>query len=217
MSPEHKNISDKAIKNESYRIDKMRVPVVMIDLRSLAILIALILLWLISSFIDHLYRTIWTYLIFALFTIAILVLLVFQSSMKISIDNERLRMNNLFGKKILSKDKIQKVTYTENSSYKHRKIQYIVMGISVLIIWGIQISNIYESISKYGLEDGINVFMPIFMILVFGFSHYRLYSCSRYQKIIKIDINPGEIKIYPENEHKYQILKDRLDLLMQWS
>lgn len=215
MSPEHKIRSDKAIKNEPHYIEKMRVPVVMIDLRSLAVIIALILLWVTTSFIDHLYRTIWTYLIYALFTIAIIVLIFLQSSMEISIDSKKMQMSNLIGKKMLSKDKIQKVIYAENSNYKHRRIQYIVMGISVLIIWGIQISNLYESISKYELEDGTNIFMPIFMILIFGFSLYRVYSCSRYQKIIKIDINPGEIKIYPENEHKYQILKDRLDLLVQ--
>lgn len=217
LSESHKNISKKTVQNGFYHIENMRVPVVMIDLRSLAMLIALILLLLISFFIDHIYRTTWTYLIVALFTIAILILLFLQSSMKISIDNEKLQMNNPIGKKTLSKDKIQKVAYTENSNYKHRMIQYIVMGISVLIIWGIQISNLYESLSKYGFEDGTNVFIPVFMILVFGFSLYRIHSCSRYQKIIKIDIDPGEIKIYPENEHKYQILKDRLDFLMNSS
>ncbi|WP_406656088.1 hypothetical protein V7O62_09550 [Methanolobus sp. ZRKC2] len=214
MSPEYKNISDKAIKNGPRYVEKMRVQIQIIDFRSLAILIVLILLWLTTSFIDHLYRTIWTYLIYALFTNAILVLLFLQSSKKISIDNERLQIHDpISGKKILSKDKIQKVTYTDNFNYKHRNIQYIVVGIAALITWSIQISSLYNSVSKYGFEDGTNVFMPTFMILLFSFLLYRLYNCSRYQKIIKIDINPGEITLYPENESKYLLLKEKLDLL----
>ncbi|WP_406660266.1 hypothetical protein V7O66_10460 [Methanolobus sp. ZRKC3] len=153
------NTSKKAIQNQSGHIEKMSIPIQMIDLRSLAMIIGLVIIWFISSFIDHLYRTVWTYLGFALFTLAILVLLFLLSSRKISIGYGSFQMNNpILGKTILSKDRIQKVTYIDNSNYKHRNIQYIVIGIATLVIWAIQISSMYGSISKYGFEDGTNLF-----------------------------------------------------------
>jgi hypothetical protein len=95
------SISEKGTRNEAKQIEKMSVAVEMIDFRPLAVVGSLMIMWVILSFIDHLYRTIWTYSGYALFSIAILALLFLQSNRKISIDNERFLMHiPLFGKKI---------------------------------------------------------------------------------------------------------------------
>jgi hypothetical protein len=44
---------------------------------------------------------------------------------------------------------------------------------------------------------------------------YNAYRISHYPKAIKIDINPGEIKLYPENKEKYLLLKDKLESILR--
>ena len=192
----------------------MSVAVVTIDFRSLAVTISLITMWLISSFIDHLYRTNLTYLGYVLFSIAILALLFLDSNRKISIINERFLMQaSFFGKKELSKYDILKVDYIKNSMYKHRIIQYIPIFISTITIFVIEIHKVYETLTGNWFKNEMNIFVPVFLILAFTFMSYRLYSCSRYQKIIKIDSNSGKITLYPENKEKYLRLKKKLNLL----
>jgi hypothetical protein len=117
-------------------------------------------------------------------------------------------------KKLIKYD-ILKVDYIENSRYRHRIIQYIPIFIFTVTIFVIELHDIYETLTGYISENEVNIFMPIFLILTFTFISYRVYSCSRYQKAIKIDINPGDITLYPENEEKYLLLKEKLESLLR--
>ncbi|WP_319506078.1 hypothetical protein [uncultured Methanolobus sp.] len=85
----------------------------------------------------------------------------------------------------------------------------------VLIITIISVSSNYRAIESYGLKNATNIAMTIFPGLMFTILSYNTYQMSHYPKAIKIDTNPGAIRLYPENEQKYLLLKDSLNCLLR--
>jgi hypothetical protein len=76
-----------------------------------------------------------------------------------------------------------------------------------------QIHGKYREINTYGLENATNIGLASFMILMLIFLFYRIYQASRYHTTIKINATDRKITLYPENGQKYQLLKEKLDIL----
>lgn len=186
----------------------------MIEPRTSAVILGLFFLLMILSLIDHLYRTTWIYFSVALLATAIPVVFFLTGSYRISVNSEKIRIqNSLFTDKEFPKDNITKVTAASNSIYKYR-IPYIgMLCLLILIVVLMQIYGEYRAISTYGLQNATNIGLPFFTILFFIILLYRTYQTSRYHTTIKIDTTGRKITLYPENEEKYQLLMEKLDVL----
>lgn len=195
-------------------IDRMSITLQMVELRTPAIIIGLVFLLLILSLIDHLYRTTLTYFSVALLAAAIPAVFLLRDSYKISVNSEKIRIqNSLFMHIELPKDSITKITYANNIMHKYRTLYRGICCLLILIVALMQIHGEYRAISTYGLKNATNVGLASFMILMLIFLFYRIYQTSRYHTTIKIDTTNRRIVLYPENGQKYQLLKKKLDIL----
>ncbi len=97
--------------------------------------------------------------------------------------------------------------------YKHRKLYHGISCLLILAVAFMQIYGEYRAISTYSLENATNIGLASFMILMLIFLFYRTYQASRYHTTIKINATDRKITLYPENKEKYQLLKERLEIL----
>jgi hypothetical protein len=195
-------------------IDKMSITLQMVELRTPAIIMGLVFLLMTLSLVDHLYRTTWTYFAVALLATAIPVVFFLMGSYKISVSSEKIRIqNSLFMHIELPKDSITKITYANNIMHKYRTLYRGTCCLLILIVALMQIHGKYRAISTYGLENATNIGLASFMILILIFLFYRIYQASHYHTTIKINATDRKITLYPENGQKYQLLKEKLDIL----
>ena len=201
---------------ETNSLVKTKVPLHMVDFQFMATIIAMMIVFIITSLIDHLYRSIWTYLSVILTVIIMLAVFYLLTRYEISIYNDSLTVKKPFFREVkISAEKIIEISDFNNNTYKYRKAFFLIMVFMILIITIMQVSNSYRMIESYGIENSTNIAMTMFLPLMFAILFYNTYQMSHYPKAIKIDIDPGEIKIYPENEEKYLLLKERLDSLLR--
>lgn len=186
----------------------------MVELRAPAVVMGLFFILMILLLVDHLYRTTWTYFSVALLATAIPVVFYLMSNYRISINGAKIRIqNSLFTDKEFPKDSVTKISYANNSMYKYR-IPYLGMLCLLILIGALmQIYGEYRAISTYDLQNATNIGLPFFTILLFIILLYRTYQTSRYHTTIKIDTTDRKITLYPENEEKYQLLMEKLDVL----
>lgn len=209
-------ISDQKDKKTTGDIIKTKVPLHMVDFQFMATIIAMMIVFIITSLIDHLYRSIWTYLSVILTIIMMLAVFYLLTRYEISIYNNSLTVKKPFFREVkISAEKIIGISDFNNNTYKYRKAFFLIMVFMILIITIIQVNNSHRMIESYGIENSTNIAMTMFLPLMFAILFYNTYQISHYPKAIKIDIDPGEIKIYPENEEKYLLLKERLDSLLR--
>jgi hypothetical protein len=186
----------------------------MIELRIPAIILGLFFILMILSLVDHLYRTTWTYFSVALLATAIPVVFFLTGSYRISVNSEKIRIqNSLFTDKEFPKDSVTKISYANNSMYKYRILYNGMLCLLILTVAFMHIHGEYRAISTYGLENATNIGLPFFTILMFIILFYKAYQTSRYHTTIKIDTTDRKITLYPENEEKYRLLKEKLDTL----
>ncbi len=202
--------------NKSEDTIKMKVPLHMVDFQFMATIIAMMVVFIITSFIDHLYRSIWTYLSVILTIVMMLTVFYVLTRYEISIHNDALTVKKPFFREAkIPVEKIISISNFNNIIYKYRKAYLIIMSFMILILTMMIVGENYRMIESYGIENATNIAMSIFPTLLFTILFYSTYQMSHYPKIIKIDINPGEIKLYPQNEQKYILLKDKLDSLLR--
>ncbi|MDY0385523.1 MAG: hypothetical protein RBT65_00045 [Methanolobus sp.] len=208
--------SDQKDQKATGDIIKTKVPLHMVDFQFMATIIAMMIVFIITSLIDHLYRSIWTYLSVILTILMMLTLFYLLTRYEFSIYNDSLTVKKPFFREVkISAEKIIGISDFNNSIYKYRKAFLLIMVFMILIITIMQVSNSYRMIESYGIENSTNIAMTMFLPLMFAILFYNTYQMSHYPKAIKIDIDPGEIKLYPENEEKYLLLKERLDSLLR--
>lgn len=201
---------------ETNNLVKTKVPLHMVDFQFMATIIAMMIVFIITSLIDHLYRSIWTYFSVILTIVMMLTLFYLLTRYEISIHNDALTVKKPFFREVkISAEKIIGISDFNNSIYKYRKAFLLIMVFMILIITIMQVSSSYRMIESYGIENSTNIAMTMFLPLMFAILFYNTYQMSHYPKAIKIDIDPGEIKLYPENEEKYLLLKERLDSLLR--
>jgi len=186
----------------------------MVELRAPAVILGLFSLLMILSLIDHLCRTTCTYFGVVLLATAIPVVFYLMSNYRISVNGAKIRIqNSLFTDKEFPKDSVTKISYASNSMYKYRIPYNGMLSLLILIVALMQIHGEYSAISTYGLQNATNIGLPSFTILIFMLLLYRAYQTSRYHTTIKIDTTDRKITLYPENEEKYRLLKEKLDIL----
>ncbi len=208
--------SDQKDQKTTGYIIKTKVPLHMVDFQFMATIIAMMIVFIITSLIDHLYRSIWTYFSVILTIVMMLTLFYLLTRYEISIHNDALTVKKPFFREVkISAEKIIGISDFNNSIYKYRKAFLLIMVFMILIITIMQVSSSYRMIESYGIENSTNIAMTMFLPLMFAILFYNTYQMSHYPKAIKIDIDPGEIKLYPENEEKYLLLKERLDSLLR--
>lgn len=214
--PAESQTSQRRINQNTDDIIKMKVPLHMVDFRFMATMTVMIVVFIIISLIDHLYRTIWTYLGVALITVLMLIDIYVQTHHEIAIYNDAVAVKKPFTKeKRIPVGKINNISDFSNTIWKYRKLYFVTMGFMILLITAMSISSDYRLIESYGLENATNISMTILPTLIFTMLFFNAYRMSHYPKAIKIDINPGEIKLYPENEEKYLLLKEKLESLLR--
>lgn len=208
--------SDQKDQKTTGYIIKTKVPLHMVDFQFMATIIAMTIVFIITSLIDHLYRSIWTYLSVILTIVMMLTVFYLLTRYEISIYNDSLIVKKPFFREVkISAEKIIGISDFNNSIYKYRKAFLLIMVFMILIITIMQVSSSYRMIESYGIENSTNIAMTMFLPLMFAILFYNTYQMSHYPKAIKIDIDPGEIKLYPENEEEYLLLKERLDSLLR--
>ncbi|MDI3485268.1 MAG: hypothetical protein PWQ51_2192 [Methanolobus sp.] len=195
---------------------KMKVPLHIPDYESIPVIIATFFVFVPLTLIDHLYRSIWTYLSVVLIISITLAVIHLRSCYEIIINN-----NELIVKKVLFKDlkipveKIVEISDFNNTLNKYRKPFFLILGLIVLSVTVMEVSDGFELIGKYGFYEATNVslvfFIPIMMVIIF----YNSYRMTHYSKAIKVKTDPGFIDLYPENEEKYLLLKEKLDSLLR--
>jgi hypothetical protein len=195
---------------------KMKVPLHIPDYEFIPVIIAIGLVFIPLSLIDHLYRSIWTYLSLVLIMSIILMVIHLRSYYEIIINN-----NEIIVKKVLFKDlkipveKIIEISDFNNNLCKYRKPYFAIMILFILIVAAINVSNGLDSIEKYGFYEAENISFVFFLPLMFVIFLYYSYRMSHYPKAIKVKTGPIFIDLYPENEEKYLLLKEKLDSLLR--
>ncbi|SFM50666.1 hypothetical protein [Methanolobus profundi] len=193
-------------------IFRMKVPLHMVDFQLMIVMVAMIVVFLIVSTIDHLYRNTWTYSSVFLINAMILTIIYLQTRYEISITNNIISLKKpFFGKTRIHADKIIDVISSDNSIYRHKKLNFGIIVFSILILMIIPLENSYRLIITYGFEGATNIFTSLFPVSLAMVILYRNHTLSRYPKTIKIDMDPGDITLYPEDHEKYILLKERLE------
>ena len=202
--------------NTSYDIVKTRVPLSMVDFKFTAAMVFLMIVFFVTSFIDHLYRSIWTYLSVILICGMMLTAFYLLTRYEISIYGGSIFVKKPFFREVrIPIEKINGVASYNNSVYKYRKLYFVIMVLMILALTIMNLSDSYRMIESYGIENATNIAMSLFPTILFTILLYNAYQVSRSPEYIKIDINPGEIKLYPENEQKYILLKKKLNRLLR--
>lgn len=196
---------------------KMKVPLHIPDYEYIPVIIALGLLAFIPlTLIDHLYRSIWTYLSVVLIMSMILIVVHLRSYYEIIINNNEIIVKKLLFKNLkIPVEKIIVISDFNNTLHKYRKPYFLILGLMVLIVAVMNVRNGLESIEKYGFYEATNVPSVFFIPLMFLIILYASYRMSHYPKAIKVKVDHGFIDLYPENEEKYLLLKDKLDSLLR--
>jgi hypothetical protein len=193
---------------------KIKVPLHIADYESIPVIIGMFFVFIPFTLVDHLYRSIWTYIGVVLIMSITLAIIHLRSCYEITINN-----NEIIVKKVLFKDleipveKIIGVSDFNNTLHKYRKPFFLIFGLMVLIVAIMNASNGLNSIEKYGFYEGQNIAFIFFLPLMFVIILYNSYRMSHYSKAIKVKADPGFIDLYPENEEKYLLLKGKLDSL----
>ncbi|WP_292470325.1 hypothetical protein [Methanolobus sp.] len=215
-SPKSQPSSQRINGDTSDDIIEMRVPMSMVDFQFMGAFIATIIAFIIISLIDHLYRGIWTYLSVVLIYGMMLTAFYLMSRHEISLYNGSVFVKKPFFREVkISAERINGEVSYNNSVYKYRKSYYSIMSFIILLFTIMYLSDSYRMIGSYGIYNSINIAISIFPTILFTMLFYNAHQASHYPKAIKLDINPGEIKLYPENEQKYLLLKERLDCLLR--
>ena len=195
---------------------KMKVPLHIPDYEYIPVIIATFFVFVPLTLVDHLYRSIWTYLSVVLIISITLAVIHLRSYYEIIINT-----NEIIVKKLLFKDvkipveKIIEISEFNNTLHKYRKPFILILGLMVLSVSVMDVRDGLESIEKYGFYEAINISLVFFLPLMFAIILYNTYRMTHYSKAIKVKADPGFIDLYPENEEKYLLLKDKLDSLLR--
>ncbi|WMW23876.1 hypothetical protein RE474_07125 [Methanolobus sediminis] len=194
----------------------MKVPLHIRDYEFIPVIIAIGLVFMPLSLIDHIYRSIWTYLSVVLTVSVILMIIHLRSYYEIIINNNEIIVIKLLFKDLkIPVEKIIEISDFNNTLHKYRKPYFLILGLMVLIVAVMNGSNGLESIEKYGFYEASNISLIFFLPLMFVIILYNSYRMSHYPTAIKVKADPGFIGLYPENEEKYLLLKEKLDTLLR--
>lgn len=194
----------------------MKLPLHMADYEFIPVIIAMGLVFMLLSLIDYLYRNIWTYLSVVLIISATLAVIHLRLYYEIIINNKEIIVKKLLFKDLkIPVEKIVDISDFNNSLYKYRKPFFLILGLMVLSITVMNVSDGLESIEKYGFYEATNISLVFFLPLMFVSFLYNSYRMSHHPKAIKVKADPGFVDLYPENEEKYLLLKEKLDSLLR--
>nr|WP_321496907.1 hypothetical protein [uncultured Methanolobus sp.] len=195
---------------------KMKVPLHIPDYEYIPVIIAIFFVFIPLTLVDHLYRSIWTYLSVVLTVSVILMIIHLRSYFEIIINNEEIIVKKpLFKDVKIPVEKIVEISDFNNTLHKYRKPYFLILGLMILIVAVMSMSNGLDSIEKYGFCDAENISFVVFLPLMFVIFLYNSYRMSHYSKAIKVKTGPIHIDLYPENEQKYLLLKEKLNSLLR--
>lgn len=201
-------------KNQTISDDiiKIKVPLHMVDFRFIIAIIAISTALMFVFIIELFYLNIWTELSIYLISSFMLGIIYFLTRYEISIYSSALGIKNpLFREMVIPVDRIAGISDFNNFLYKHKKLYFSILGIIIFLLTTLSFQNNYRTGTEGFKYLLMSTFPPLMCIILF-FNAYRM---SHYVKAIKVDIDPGEIQLYPENEEKYLLLKEKLESLLR--
>ncbi|HEY9206182.1 MAG TPA: hypothetical protein VIO58_09690 [Candidatus Methanoperedens sp.] len=195
-------------------IEKMDVPLYMLEWRMIGILLILISSFFILSLADHLNRTPVSYLGAMLIMAALMLFVFLLNRYRISINSENLLIRTpvLLSIKI-PKNRIKNIKSIDNIIYKQKHgWGNTVLIISIIFFSLVQFLLLYQQIVRsIALEDAImSTARTIFLVSLFIIMYYRHSRYSHYPKAIQIDAG-NNITLCPRNEFEFNILKEELE------
>ncbi len=196
-------------------IEKMDVPLYMLEWRMIGILLILISSFFILSLTDYLNRTPVSYLGTMLIMAALMLFVFLSNRYRVSINSENvlIRTPVLLSIKI-PKNKIKNIKSIDNIIYKQKHgWENTVLIISIIFFSLVQLLLLYQQIMRsIALEDAImSTARTIFLVSLFIIMYYRYSTYSHYPKAIQIDSGNKKITLCPRNEFEFNILKGELE------
>ncbi len=196
-------------------IEKMDVPLYMLDWRMLGILLIFLSSFIILSLTDHLNRTPASYLGTMLIMAALMLFVFLSNRYRVSINSENLLIKTpvLLSIKI-PKNRINNIKSIDNIIYKQKHgWRDTVLILSIIFFSLVQFLLLYQQIVHFiALDDAImSTARTIFLVSLFIIMYYRHSRYSYYPKAIQIDSGNKKITLCPRNEFEFNILKEELE------
>lgn len=198
--------------NKANDVVKMKVPLSMVDFQVIFVVVAVSTVLVMLFFMELFYIHIFTEWGITIISACILATIYLLALYKISIYSDEVRIKKpFFRETTIPVEKIIDISDFNNFLYKYKIPYFLFLGSAILATTYLSLDNTHR-IGNIDLQIIIrSIFVPLMCIIIF----INAYRMSHYPKAIKININPGEINLYPENEEKYLLLKKKLDSLLR--